>query len=136
MISAGEGEGGYEFHHALIIILSVYFYAHIQALHTSHSTLDRTCSDSVMSLYCRKSTSDLTTVTESSAAPVASHHRRRGSSKVSRLLYILLLLLLFILCVVAPPPHSPHTRPQPASCDVYLVCGSEVLVFPGTSLLR
>lgn len=74
---------------ARILILSFYFYVqiHMQALHTSHSTLDRTCSDSVMSLYCRKSTSDLTTVTESSTAPVASHHRRRGSSKVSRLLY-------------------------------------------------
>ncbi|XP_031638453.1 uncharacterized protein LOC116350696 isoform X1 [Contarinia nasturtii] len=54
-----------------------------QALHTSHSTLDRTCSDSVMmSSCCRKSTSDLTSVTESNiGAPVASHHRRRGSSK-------------------------------------------------------
>ncbi|XP_055853796.1 dentin sialophosphoprotein isoform X4 [Episyrphus balteatus] len=31
-----------------------------QILHSSHSTLDRTCSDSVVSLRCRKSTSDLT----------------------------------------------------------------------------
>ncbi|XP_058066311.1 arf-GAP with ANK repeat and PH domain-containing protein cnt-2-like [Anopheles bellator] len=31
-----------------------------QVLRNSHSTLDRTCSDSVVSLVCRKSTSDLT----------------------------------------------------------------------------
>lgn len=56
----------------------------VQPLNTSHSTLDRTCSDSVVSLSGRKSTSDLTTVTESSEMPAtASHHRRRGSSKVS-----------------------------------------------------
>lgn len=57
----------------------------LQSLHTSHSTLDRTCSDSVVSLCCRKSTSDLTAVTESNSETpvVASHHRRRGSSKVS-----------------------------------------------------
>lgn len=57
-----------------------------QAIHsTSHSTLDRTCSDSVVSLCCRKSTSDLTAVTEGTGTGtpvVASHHRRRGSSKV------------------------------------------------------
>lgn len=56
----------------------------VQPLNTSHSTLDRTCSDSVVTLSGRKSTSDLTTVTESSEMPAtASHHRRRGSSKVS-----------------------------------------------------
>lgn len=56
-----------------------------KVLHTSHSTLDRTCSDSVVSLRCRKSTSDLTNVSDNgSGTPVVTaHHRRRGSSKVS-----------------------------------------------------
>lgn len=85
-----------------------------QALHTSHSTLDRTCSDSVMSSsYCRKSTSDLTTVTESSTAPVASHHRRRGSSKVSRHFAIIVIIIHPSIClpfqtqsflITVPPP--------------------------------
>lgn len=48
-----------------------------------------------MALCCRKSTSDLTAVTESNAgAPVASHHRRRGSSKV-KLPFILFTSFLF-----------------------------------------
>lgn len=59
-----------------------------QVLHTSHSTLDRTCSDSVVSLRYRKSTSDLTNVTGNNSTPVVTaHHKRRGSSKVK---YILL----------------------------------------------
>lgn len=64
-----------------------------QVLHSSHSTLDRTCSDSVVSLSrCRKSTSDLrssqdeessTGYTERrlSQASTSSKFRRRGSSK-------------------------------------------------------
>ncbi|EDW79762.1 uncharacterized protein Dwil_GK17958 [Drosophila willistoni] len=65
-----------------------------QVLHSSHSTLDRTCSDSVVSLrYHRKSTSDLTQDAEHELsgckpqkpkrdqAPVEYKPRRRGSSK-------------------------------------------------------
>ncbi|KAL5286747.1 REM1 family protein [Megaselia abdita] len=64
-----------------------------QVLHSSHSTLDRTCSDSVVSLArCRKSTSDLrssqdeessTGYTERRLSQVStsSKFRRRGSSK-------------------------------------------------------
>lgn len=60
-----------------------------QALHNSHSTLDRTCSDSVVSLkHHRKSTSDLTNdepyrkENESTTPTNAPQkHRRRGSSK-------------------------------------------------------
>lgn len=62
-----------------------------KALHNSHSTLDRTCSDSVVSLKHRKSTSDLTNDdsyrkdNEKTCSATASHshkkHRRRGSSK-------------------------------------------------------
>lgn len=57
-----------------------------QALHNSHSTLDRTCSDSVVSLKHRKSTSDLTCdehpkENENSSSTAPSKHRRRGSSK-------------------------------------------------------
>ncbi|KAJ6645420.1 GTP-binding protein GEM [Pseudolycoriella hygida] len=57
---------------------------HYQVLHTSHSTLDRTCSDSVVSLRYRKSTSDLTDeppAAESNNTPVVATHKRRGSSK-------------------------------------------------------
>lgn len=64
-----------------------------QVLHSSHSTLDRTCSDSAVSLSrCRKSTSDLrssqdeessTGYTERRLSQVStsSKFRRRGSSK-------------------------------------------------------
>ncbi|KAM8711970.1 hypothetical protein ACLKA7_012479 [Drosophila subpalustris] len=62
-----------------------------QVLHSSHSTLDRTCSDSVVSLRYRKSTSDLTKDSEhelSGCKPakpkrdaVEYKPRRRGSSK-------------------------------------------------------
>lgn len=64
-----------------------------QVLHSSHSTLDRTCSDSVVSLRYRKSTSDLTQDADhelSGCKPAkpkrdSSHvehkPRRRGSSK-------------------------------------------------------
>lgn len=61
-----------------------FFFISRQVLHTSHSTLDRTCSDSVVSLRCRKSTSDLTNVNDNNGTPVVTaQHRRRGSSKVS-----------------------------------------------------
>lgn len=65
----------------------------IQVLHSSHSTLDRTCSDSVVSLRHRKSTSDLTQDGDGerakhkfggeSSTPTAANYkpRRRGSSK-------------------------------------------------------
>lgn len=56
-----------------------------QVLHSSHSTLDRTCSDGVMSVKVRKSTSDLVNAgiekTSATAAPIAATPRRRGSSK-------------------------------------------------------
>lgn len=60
-----------------------------QALHNSHSTLDRTCSDSVVSLKHRKSTSDLTHDDDSfrkengnvTPTNAPQKHRRRGSSK-------------------------------------------------------
>lgn len=63
-----------------------------QVLHSSHSTLDRTCSDSVVSLRYRKSTSDLTKDSEhelSGCKPMKPKRdaveqykpRRRGSSK-------------------------------------------------------
>ncbi|KAH8285556.1 hypothetical protein KR054_010884 [Drosophila jambulina] len=64
-----------------------------QVLHSSHSTLDRTCSDSVVSLRYRKSTSDLTQDADHElsgckpakpkrdAAHVEYKPRRRGSSK-------------------------------------------------------
>ncbi|KAH8384853.1 hypothetical protein KR093_010108 [Drosophila rubida] len=62
-----------------------------QVLHSSHSTLDRTCSDSVVSLRYRKSTSDLTKDAEHELSgckpakpkrePVEHKPRRRGSSK-------------------------------------------------------
>lgn len=61
-----------------------------QVLHSSHSTLDRTCSDSVVSLRYRKSTSDLTQDAEHELsgckpnkpkAHVEHKPRRRGSSK-------------------------------------------------------
>ncbi|XP_013104329.2 uncharacterized protein LOC106084907 [Stomoxys calcitrans] len=65
-----------------------------QVLHSSHSTLDRTCSDSIVSLRYRKSTSDLTKETEEDknktkiggepSTPSAGNNikpRRRGSSK-------------------------------------------------------
>ncbi|XP_073847375.1 rad, Gem/Kir family member 2 isoform X1 [Musca autumnalis] len=64
-----------------------------QVLHSSHSTLDRTCSDSIVSLRHRKSTSDLTQDTDGergksklvgeSSTPTATSYkpRRRGSSK-------------------------------------------------------
>lgn len=68
----------------------------IKVLHTSHSTLDRTCSDSVVSLRCRKSTSDLTNVTDNTSQPlVTTHHKRRGSSKVW---FPLLIPIFFFLC--------------------------------------
>ncbi|XP_037918216.1 uncharacterized protein LOC119656024 isoform X3 [Hermetia illucens] len=52
-----------------------------QIIHSSHTALDRTCSDSVVSLSrCRKSTSDLTDINDGSV-PVVSKPRRRGSSK-------------------------------------------------------
>jgi Rad and Gem related GTP binding protein 1 len=60
----------------------------LKALHNSHSTLDRTCSDSAVSLKHRKSTSDLTTdeafhkENDNCSSSTAAHkHRRRGSSK-------------------------------------------------------
>lgn len=55
----------------------------LQALHNSHSTLDRTCSDSAVSLKHRKSTSDLTANDENhhDGNAYVSKHRRRGSSK-------------------------------------------------------
>ncbi|XP_020815327.1 uncharacterized protein LOC110189536 isoform X2 [Drosophila serrata] len=64
-----------------------------QVLHSSHSTLDRTCSDSVVSLRYRKSTSDLTQDADHELSgckpakpkrdPAHVEHkpRRRGSSK-------------------------------------------------------
>lgn len=58
-----------------------------KALHNSHSTLDRTCSDSVVALKHRKSTSDLTNDdtyrkdNENSTTVASQKHRRRGSSK-------------------------------------------------------
>ncbi|XP_033154920.1 uncharacterized protein LOC117137534 isoform X3 [Drosophila mauritiana] len=61
-----------------------------QVLHSSHSTLDRTCSDSVVSLRYRKSTSDLTQDADHELsgckpnkpkAHVEHKPRRRGSSK-------------------------------------------------------
>ena len=53
-----------------------------QGLHNSHSTLDRTCSDSVVSLgKCRKSTSDLTDAGDQSNVGINPKPRRRGSSK-------------------------------------------------------
>ncbi|KAH8401193.1 hypothetical protein KR009_003564 [Drosophila setifemur] len=62
-----------------------------QVLHSSHSTLDRTCSDSVVSLRYRKSTSDLTQDPDHELSgckpkPKRDNHvehkpRRRGSSK-------------------------------------------------------
>ncbi|XP_034479400.1 uncharacterized protein LOC117785471 isoform X1 [Drosophila innubila] len=62
-----------------------------QVLHSSHSTLDRTCSDSVVSLRYRKSTSDLTKDSDhelSGCKPIKPKRdaveykpRRRGSSK-------------------------------------------------------
>ncbi|XP_063709642.1 uncharacterized protein LOC134838112 isoform X1 [Culicoides brevitarsis] len=51
-----------------------------QAIHNSHSTLDRTCSDSVVSSRIRKSTSDLTQASDVQS-PIQPPHRRRGSSK-------------------------------------------------------
>uniref|UniRef100_A0A1B0C919 Uncharacterized protein n=2 Tax=Lutzomyia longipalpis TaxID=7200 RepID=A0A1B0C919_LUTLO len=51
-----------------------------QAIHKSHFMLDRTCSDSVVSQRCRKSTSDLTDSLEAETS-VSSIPRRRGSSK-------------------------------------------------------
>lgn len=67
----------------LIIFYPVYQH---QALHNSHSTLDRTCSDSVVSLKHRKSTSDLTNdenrkENENASSTAPTKHRRRGSSK-------------------------------------------------------
>ncbi|XP_055373146.1 uncharacterized protein LOC129606700 isoform X3 [Condylostylus longicornis] len=63
-----------------------------QVLHSSHSTLDRTCSDSVVSLRYRKSTSDLTNMDDccnginiggynKSMSSSTKQIRRRGSSK-------------------------------------------------------
>lgn len=49
-------------------------------LHGSHTTLDRTCSDGIMSINCRKSTSDLTEGSECNT-PIVTSTKRRGSSK-------------------------------------------------------
>lgn len=73
----------------VLCILSLFFpfvfSVENQALHNSHSTLDRTCSDSVVSLKHRKSTSDLTNdelrKENENASSTAAKHRRRGSSK-------------------------------------------------------
>lgn len=66
-----------------LVCVFFFFVSVWQVLHTSHSTLDRTCSDSVVSLRCRKSTSDLTNVNDNNGTPVVTaQHRRRGSSKV------------------------------------------------------
>lgn len=72
--------------HFLFIISYFHPVGNLQALHNSHSTLDRTCSDSVVSLKHRKSTSDLTSEehrkeNENSSSAAPSKHRRRGSSK-------------------------------------------------------
>lgn len=71
-----------------MIITFIILLTFLQALHNSHSTLDRTCSDSVVSLMHRKSTSDLTTDdpyrsdNNNDPAPQAPQkYRRRGSSK-------------------------------------------------------
>ncbi|EAA04508.3 AGAP007615-PA [Anopheles gambiae str. PEST] len=59
-----------------------------QVLRNSHSTLDRTCSDSVVSLTCRKSTSDLTQTSDlgmisgmGSSGGGGRQGRRRSSHK-------------------------------------------------------
>uniref|UniRef100_A0A1B0A7D9 Uncharacterized protein n=1 Tax=Glossina pallidipes TaxID=7398 RepID=A0A1B0A7D9_GLOPL len=49
-----------------------------QVLHSSHSTLDRTRSDSVVSLRCRKSTSDLTQDPDSE---LSRYNSRKGFTK-------------------------------------------------------
>lgn len=70
----------------------------VQAIHNSHSTLDRTCSDSVVSLKYRKSTSDLTEASETQP-PVQPLHRRRGSSKVNIVVQLIKLTLILFLIV-------------------------------------
>ncbi|GAB0097850.1 hypothetical protein DMENIID0001_135280 [Sergentomyia squamirostris] len=52
-----------------------------QGIHKSHFMLDRTCSDSIVSQRCRKSTSDLTDASVEAETSVRSVPRRRGSSK-------------------------------------------------------
>ncbi|XP_055624302.1 uncharacterized protein LOC129767426 [Toxorhynchites rutilus septentrionalis] len=61
-----------------------------QILRNSHSTLDRTCSDSVVSLNCRKSTSDLTQTTNVNASVTGAVERkvRRRSSHKGGLAYL------------------------------------------------
>ncbi|XP_062710275.1 uncharacterized protein LOC109423281 isoform X2 [Aedes albopictus] len=66
-----------------------------QVLRSSHSTLDRTCSDSVVSLNCHKSTSDLTqttaeatAMTTMSGAMPGRKGRRRSSHKGGGLAYL------------------------------------------------
>ncbi|XP_058457355.1 uncharacterized protein LOC131434553 [Malaya genurostris] len=62
-----------------------------QVLRNSHSTLDRTCSDSVVSLNYHKSTSDLTQTTDGNAAglgAVGRKGRRRSSHKGGGLAYL------------------------------------------------
>lgn len=77
----------YLFHKNFFNIFNVFMHF-LQALHNSHSTLDRTCSDSVVSLMHRKSTSDLTTddpyLSNNDNGPAhqaPQKYRRRGSSK-------------------------------------------------------
>ncbi|XP_052873861.1 arf-GAP with ANK repeat and PH domain-containing protein cnt-2-like [Anopheles cruzii] len=63
-----------------------------QVLRNSHSTLDRTCSDSVVSLVCRKSTSDLTQVSDGTmmigGGGGGRHGRRRSSHKGGGLAFL------------------------------------------------
>ncbi|EAT47305.1 AAEL001571-PA [Aedes aegypti] len=65
-----------------------------QVLRSSHSTLDRTCSDSVVSLNCHKSTSDLTQTTAEATAMTTMgampgrKGRRRSSHKGGGLAYL------------------------------------------------
>ncbi|XP_053689210.1 uncharacterized protein LOC128738241 [Sabethes cyaneus] len=61
-----------------------------QVLRNSHSTLDRTCSDSVVSLNCHKSTSDLTQTSDANAAGLGAAGRkgRRRSSHKGGLAYL------------------------------------------------
>ncbi|XP_035911911.1 uncharacterized protein LOC118512079 isoform X1 [Anopheles stephensi] len=54
-----------------------------QVLRNSHSTLDRTCSDSVVSLTCRKSTSDLTQTSDIGMSGMGSMGGRQGRRRSS-----------------------------------------------------
>ncbi|XP_049543128.1 arf-GAP with ANK repeat and PH domain-containing protein cnt-2-like [Anopheles darlingi] len=61
-----------------------------QVLRNSHSTLDRTCSDSVVSLTCRKSTSDLTSEGAMMGSSLGGRPagRRRSSHKGGGLAFL------------------------------------------------